>query len=131
MKRKHIESDGEKQIFLYETAGKQLSRVAGKFVWGSIIFGLGVGLLQTLHNDIGIGCVAIGSIISLLLFALAIDNLSNGIYNYTMAKDSERDAILEKLDQINSNIERVYNMGYSINMQIHEGMYPEDRGGNR
>ena len=120
--QEEMNSDSEKyQVrrpdFLYGRAARNLAAaIIMSALEGLVWLGLGAG------KDLVIICSVIGVIMAIAIVCCLI----SAVEQYGWAKDAERDAILDKLDQINSSIERVYNMDYSINMHIHEGMHPEE-----
>lgn len=56
-----------------------------------------------------------------ILAIIIIVCLSSAISNYMLAKDAERDEILEKLEQINSNIERFNKSEVQILERLRQG----------
>lgn len=120
--QEEMNSDSEKyQVrrpdFVYGRATRNLAAaIIMSALEGLVWLGLGAG------KDLVIICSVIGVIMAIAIVCCLIA----AVEQYGWAKDAERDAILDKLDKINSSIERVYNMEYSINMHIHEGMHPEE-----
>ena len=122
---KEMNSDSEKYQtrqpnFIYGRAGRNLAAaIIMSFFAGVLLL---ICTMVNLQLNIMLFC-GIGAVILVLA---VIGCLISAAEQYGWAKDAERDEILEKLDQINKNIERVYNMEYSISMQIHDGAHQED-----
>lgn len=125
--QEEMNSDSEKyykvnQRGMYKrVAGNLTAVILCVFVFAPILYALSTSGSRDKGSHI---FVVLASIVVAILF---ISCLICAVENYMGAKDAEWNEMAEKLDQINSSIERVYNMEYSINMHIHEGMHPEER----